>query len=582
MAGHEATVTPDPPVPPPDAPGASTGVDVFISYARANRSIAEQLAAALAAQSFAVWWDRDLHGGSEFAEAIEAQLLNARVVLVLWSTESVRSGFVRDESARALRTGKLLPVRIDEVDLPLGFGQIHTLDLLGWDGDTDAAAFVQLVRELRRLQGKAAPAETAAPHLTRRASRRLGLVAGGLVLVVVLGWGGKTAWEAETARREAQQQFQIGLDRQDAKEPQLESAFEAVLTAVQLNPRHARAHYFLAHRYAQDKKQPADALEHFQISLTAAESPLDRLQRTIAQDNVREIGRTLTASAQESPVTRLASADPGLVAVSPPAPRAPQGSRMPGDAMVAADGTPLGVGGTPRAVPLDSHAPAFARLAGLVDTMFDANNEKRISATTSLVVDADALSDAVPLAVTRALGALRDAAASPDASVASGVVNTLVLLQSALPSTLALHRAAIEELIGMASRIGETTRRHAARVSALLQEAPARRPVAYFQIANEAQRPIAEQLRANFRNVGYSAPGIELVAKAPDRTEVRIQGRSDRGLARWMARAAAGPTGEIARLVTLRSANPKTDTFEIWLDRNLCAPGGRQAPGCAS
>ena len=92
----------EPQTPPAPPPAADAGADVFISYARANRPTAEQLAAALAAQSIGVWWDRELLAGSEFAEAIEAQLQSARVVLALWSADSVRSAFVRIDALRAV------------------------------------------------------------------------------------------------------------------------------------------------------------------------------------------------------------------------------------------------------------------------------------------------------------------------------------------------------------------------------------------------------------------------------------------------------------------------------------------------
>ena len=84
------------------SPDTSTP-DVFVSYARANRALAEQLADGLAVGGLRVWWDRNLVAGSEFASVIEAQLLGAAVVVVLWSADSVHSSFVRDESSRTRR-----------------------------------------------------------------------------------------------------------------------------------------------------------------------------------------------------------------------------------------------------------------------------------------------------------------------------------------------------------------------------------------------------------------------------------------------------------------------------------------------
>jgi hypothetical protein len=34
-------------------------------------------------------------------------------------------------------------------------------------------------------------------------------------------------------------------------------------------------------------------------------------------------------------------------------------------------------------------------------------------------------------------------------------------------------------------------------------------------------------------------------------------------------------------VVVLRRAQPSTDTFELWFDKALCAPGGRRVDTCA-
>ena len=224
----------------------------------------------------------------------------------------------------------------------------------------------------------------------------------------------------------------------------------------------------------------------------------------------------------------------------------------------------------------------MAQLAQSVEGLFDANKERRINATTSLVVDPQALSDAVPLAVKKATQVLKNGPAGLDASASSGVVNTLVLLQSALPGTLVSNRQAIEELLGAAEPLGDYTARQAGKVRELLGQAALRKPVAYIQIANEAQRPIAESLAARLRSFGYEAPGIELVAsRAPDVTQVRVQGKCDRSYARWVRKIVGEAIDAQPASVGLHNARPRTDTYEIWLGRALCAPGGRRVAGCA-
>ena len=59
--------------------------DVFISYKREERDVAENLARALTAQGYSVWWDVDLLPGDRFANEIEAVIKRAKAVIVLWS-----------------------------------------------------------------------------------------------------------------------------------------------------------------------------------------------------------------------------------------------------------------------------------------------------------------------------------------------------------------------------------------------------------------------------------------------------------------------------------------------------------------
>jgi hypothetical protein len=127
--------------------------DIFLSYARDDRDTAAQLAAALEAEQWDVWWDYELVAGDRFREQIQSKLAAARVVMVLWSPRSTRSTFVRDEAARAQARGALVPIVTGGLsfgDLPLGFGETHTEDLTGWSGDRADPRYQKLVAGLRR------------------------------------------------------------------------------------------------------------------------------------------------------------------------------------------------------------------------------------------------------------------------------------------------------------------------------------------------------------------------------------------------------------------------------------------------
>src|SRR4051794_25521476 len=128
--------------------------DILISYASVDRPFAHRLAEALEACGWSVWWDHgNLRGGQHFDRVIEEAISDAGVVIVVWSGNSIESGWVRDEATLALEKEKLLPLRIDTASLPMRFRNIHTIDLSSWIGETEAEPFKRLVGDLRHYLG---------------------------------------------------------------------------------------------------------------------------------------------------------------------------------------------------------------------------------------------------------------------------------------------------------------------------------------------------------------------------------------------------------------------------------------------
>ena len=116
---------------------------LFLSYARADAAIAGRLAAALGEAGHDVWWDRQLAGGARFSDDIEQEIDRCDHLLVLWSTASVKSAWVRDEAAAGRDLDKLVPLSIGGATPPLGFRQFHTRDVSGWaDGDALPAELI--------------------------------------------------------------------------------------------------------------------------------------------------------------------------------------------------------------------------------------------------------------------------------------------------------------------------------------------------------------------------------------------------------------------------------------------------------
>jgi len=128
--------------------------DIFISYKREDKQIAERLSIALEQLGFDVWWDLNLISGQPYRAAIRAVIDQCKAAIVLWSEKSVLSDFVMDEASYAHRLGKLCPARIDGVDLPMGFGQTHTADLVGWDGETSHKGFQNVVSAVEARVGR--------------------------------------------------------------------------------------------------------------------------------------------------------------------------------------------------------------------------------------------------------------------------------------------------------------------------------------------------------------------------------------------------------------------------------------------
>jgi hypothetical protein len=125
--------------------------DIFISYKREEQATARKLANALESKGWTVWWDPKLRAGEHFDDVIEKALNEAKCVVVMWSELSVQSRYVRDEATYALDHDKLVPVMIENVNLPFRFRGVHTLRLIGWDGSRDSSEFPRLVEDIAAI-----------------------------------------------------------------------------------------------------------------------------------------------------------------------------------------------------------------------------------------------------------------------------------------------------------------------------------------------------------------------------------------------------------------------------------------------
>ncbi len=125
--------------------------DIFISYKREEQPLAKKLADALQMKGWSVWWDPEVRAGERFDDVIDKALKECKCVVVLWSKLSVESQNVKDEATYALNHDKLVPISIEEVDLPYRFSRFNTRQLIDWDGSDTSAEFLSLVDDIAKI-----------------------------------------------------------------------------------------------------------------------------------------------------------------------------------------------------------------------------------------------------------------------------------------------------------------------------------------------------------------------------------------------------------------------------------------------
>ena len=158
---------------------------VFLSYDREDAAQARSISHALKKAGHEVWWDRHITGGAQYSKEIEAALKAADVVVVLWSERAVESAWVRDEATAGRDSGRLVPVRLDGIEPPLGFRQYQTIDLP--DGRLGKGRREALLGAIDAVTGT--PAVETRPSSRRAAAPRAVLLAAGLALLLALAAG---------------------------------------------------------------------------------------------------------------------------------------------------------------------------------------------------------------------------------------------------------------------------------------------------------------------------------------------------------------------------------------------------------
>ena len=174
--------------------------DVFVSYKAEDRKRVKPLVEALQAEGFSVWWDEQIGGGATWRHAIETELNAAKCVVVIWSNRSVGQDgtFVQDEATRAQQRHVYVPVLIDKVHLPLGFGETQALPLAGWRGERADPRYEAVLAAVRRNVGGRRRSSTPALPVPK-IDRRTAITGGAVVAAAVAGIGAWTLFKPSAA-----------------------------------------------------------------------------------------------------------------------------------------------------------------------------------------------------------------------------------------------------------------------------------------------------------------------------------------------------------------------------------------------
>ncbi len=125
--------------------------DIFISYSSKDRSRVAPLVEIFERQEYVVWWDRQIDIGTSFDKVIEHELEKASCVVVIWSLDSINSDWVRAEANEALNRKVLVPIIIDDVQVPLAFRTTQASHLINWPIDRSADALNTILDAIQQI-----------------------------------------------------------------------------------------------------------------------------------------------------------------------------------------------------------------------------------------------------------------------------------------------------------------------------------------------------------------------------------------------------------------------------------------------
>jgi len=191
--------------------------DVFISYAKEDKIVADAVCATLESHAVRCWIaPRDVLPGMAYGEAIIDAIRGCRIMILVFSSKSNASPHIPKEIERAVSAGvAVIPFRIEDVmpgkSLDYFIGSVHWLDALTRPLEQHLERLVQNVQtllsrdapviEARKSSAIAAPAAAIAPSPARPPwlYAALGIMAALVIVFAVLLFARKPSKTAQIA-----------------------------------------------------------------------------------------------------------------------------------------------------------------------------------------------------------------------------------------------------------------------------------------------------------------------------------------------------------------------------------------------
>lgn len=135
--------------------------DIFLSYKREDRPRAAEIAAHFTQAGFSVFYDPQIDVGDLWDRTIEREIKAAKAVVVLWSTLSVESNWVRLEARYGVQRGIIAPAQISSCDIPLEFSSHEAANIADWCASDESHPEMQ--RLLTRVSSLVRPTTSVKP-----------------------------------------------------------------------------------------------------------------------------------------------------------------------------------------------------------------------------------------------------------------------------------------------------------------------------------------------------------------------------------------------------------------------------------